>query len=83
MLVYIPMHHCCSKFLLHYLGVVVGLQQEQYFASEDGETVMVCASLTGQTERDVIVTIFTNELSNSAQGWSIKHMLKHEGNILS
>ena len=72
--------------------MLVGLQQEAYFASEARETVMVCVNLTGQTERDVIVTLFTKELSNSAEGWSMKHkiltciqacvLLSHEHNAI-
>ncbi len=42
------------------LGVVVGLQQLAYEVFEGDGSVMICADLIGETEREVVITLTTS-----------------------
>ena len=46
-------------------GVVIGLESGQFTVAEGG-TQLVCANLSGQIERSVVVQIFTE--NGTAQG---------------
>jgi len=47
-------------------GVIVGLEQLSYNVSETASSLIVCASLSGQTERNVFITLVT--VQGTAQG---------------
>ena len=55
--------HCLQGcFILTILGVTVGQQQLSYIVSEDGgQELSVCIILSGQIERDVVVSIGTED----------------------
>ena len=48
--------------------VTVGFQMNTYTAIEAFEVVVVCAALTGQTQRDVPVNISTSNIAGTAEG---------------
>ena len=47
--------------------MTVGFEQEMYSVGEEDEFVMVCARLTGQIERNVVVNFFADP---DFRGWS-------------
>ena len=60
---------CCFVFP----GVTVGMVQQFYTVIESASLVTVCAFLTGQTERDVLVTMTT--VQGTAQGMYLHDLL--------
>ena len=59
-------------FCLHIVAVRIGFENPSYVVSESAGSLMVCASLTGQLARDVVVTFFTED--GSATGQSILYV---------
>ena len=45
----------------------IGFDNPSYVVSETAGSVMVCATLTGQLARDVVVTFFTTDGSATGQ----------------
>ena len=50
------MYLCCLVYLA---DVTAGMQQMAYVTGEEDDTLVVCAILTGPTERSVVVTLQT------------------------
>ena len=53
----------------------MGLVQQSYTVIESASPVTVCGFLTGQTERDVLVTVAT--VQGTAQGMHFLDLLSH------
>ena len=71
------MHGCVITsvhviFCLHIVAVQIGFENPSYVVSETAGSLMVCAILTGQLARDVVVTFFTT--GGSATGQSILYV---------
>ena len=47
--------------LIYHTGVTISLQQHEYTVDEDEGTVLVCAEITGETERNVTVYLHVEE----------------------
>ena len=55
-------------------GVTVGMVQQSYTVIESAGFATVCVFLTGQTERDILVTMTT--VQGTAQGMHLHDYLK-------
>ena len=49
----------------------MGLQQPSYIVSEDGRELIICAILSGQIEREVAVSVSTEEGSAIGE-WNLQ-----------
>ena len=54
----VPFQVCVHCFIS---DVTVGLQQSSYSVSEDDQDLMICVILSGQFEREVVVSICTED----------------------
>ena len=66
----------CSGDILNFVTspntvVTVGFQMNAYTAAEAFGVVVICAALTGQTQRDVPVNISISNIAGTADG---KHL---------
>ena len=57
-----PLYPCICTFICP-LEVIIGFSEELYAVGEEDVFVMVCAALTGQTERTLLFTLSTSSLS--------------------
>ena len=57
----------CNNATVHFFSdVTVGLQQSSYIVSEDAPSITVCVVLSGEIEREVVVSTGTED--DSAMG---------------
>ena len=67
----INIHSSSSCFSTSNTVVTVGFQLNAYTAAEAFEVVNICATLTGQTQRDVLVNISTSNSTGTAEGQQV------------
>jgi len=69
--------HACILFCLHIVAVQIGFENPSYVVSESAGPLMVCAILTGQLARNVVVTFETEDGSATGQSILYVHRVLH------
>ena len=66
-------------FCLRIVAVQIGFENPSYVVSGSAGSLMVCATLTGQLARDVVVTFETEDGSATGQSILYVHRVLYSG----